>query len=109
MPPEKEEGRKKGVPAPPRGEPLLNLKDAVIERLIRSGRKCGYVTQDQISALSNALNSEQIENVLTMFSGMGIYVVEAGEVSAGKEQREEPQEEAESESSELVEVVRAVP
>src|SRR6516225_2645296 len=107
--PSKEDVPEKGGSATPPGQPLLDLKDAAIEGLIRSGRKCGYVTQDQISALSNAFNSEQIENVLTMFSGMGIHVVEAGEVSAGKEQREEPEEEAESESSELVEAVRAVP
>jgi RNA polymerase primary sigma factor len=107
--PSKEDVPEKGGSATPPGEPLLDLKDAVIERLIRSGRKCGYVTQDQISALSKALNSEQIENVLTMFSEMGIHVVKAGEESEGEEQREEPEEEAESESSELVEAVRAVP
>src|SRR6516164_8942666 len=107
--PLKEDVPEKGGSATPPGQPLLNLKDAVIERLIRSGRKCGYVTQDQISALSKALNSEQIENVLTMFSDMGIHVVEAGEESEGEEQRKGPEEETASESSELVEVVRAVP
>src|SRR6516164_8153426 len=107
--PSKEDVPEKGGSATPPGQPLLNLKDAVIERLIRSGRECGYVTQDQISALSKALNSEQIENVLTMFSEMGIHVVEAGEESEGEEQRKGPEEETASESSELVEVVRAVP
>ena len=109
--PSKEDVPEKGGSATPPGQPLLNLKDAVIERLIRSGRECGSVTQDQISALSKALNSEQIENVLTMFSEMGIHVVEAGEESEseGEEQREEPEEETESESRELVEAVRAVP
>ena len=92
--PSKEDVPEKGGSATPPGQPLLDLKDAVIERLIRSGRECGYVTQDQISALSKALNSEQIENVLTMFSEMGIHVVEAGEESEGEgeEQREEPEE-----------------
>src|SRR6516162_7508664 len=107
--PSKEDVPEKGGSATPPGQPLLDLKDAVIERLIRSGRKYGYVTQDQISALSKALNSEQIENVLTMFSEMRIHVVEAGEESEGEEQREEPEEETESESRELVEAVRAVP
>ena len=105
--PTKEDVPEKGGSVTPPGQPLLD--HPVIERLIRSGRKCGYVSQDQISALSNALNSEQVENVLTMFSEMGIHVVEAGEESGGEEQREEPEEETESESSELVEAVRAVP
>ena len=52
--PSKEDVPEKGGSATPPGQPLLDLKDAVIERLIRSGRKCGYVTQDQISALSKA-------------------------------------------------------
>ena len=107
--PLKEDVPEKGGSATPPGQPLLDLKDAAIEGLIRSGRKCGYVTQDQISALAKALNSEQIENVLTMFSGLGIHVVEAGEESEGEEQREEPEEETESESSGLVEAVRVVP
>src|SRR6516225_6735529 len=107
--PSKEDVPEKGGSATPPGQPLLDLKDTAIEGLIRSGRKCGYVTQDQISALAKALNSEQIENVLTMFSGLGIHVVEAGEESEGEEQREEPEEETESESSGLVEAVRVVP
>src|SRR6516225_8932763 len=99
---------KRGFATPP-GQPLLDLKDAVIERLIRSGRKRGYVTQDQISALPKEINSDQIDNVLAMLSELGINVVEAEEESEGEEQREEPDEEAEFESSELVATARAVP
>ena len=107
--PSKEDVPEKGGLATPPGQPLLDLKDAVIERLIRSGRKRGYVTQDQISALPKEINSDQIDNVLAMLSELGINVVEAEEESEGEEQREEPDEQAESESSELVEAVRAVP
>src|SRR5262245_60255993 len=53
--PSKEDVPEKGGSATPPGQPLLDLKDPVIERLIRSGSKCGYITQDQISALSKAL------------------------------------------------------
>jgi RNA polymerase primary sigma factor len=105
--PSKEDVPEKGGSATPPDHPLLDLEDAVIERLVRHGRKCGYVTHDQISALSEEINSEQIENVLAMFSKMGINVVEAGEVGDGDEQREEPEEEAES--RELIEAVRVVP
>jgi RNA polymerase primary sigma factor len=63
--------------------------------------KRGHVTHDQINSvlLSEEITSEQIEDVLAMFSEMGVNVVETGEASqAGEEQREEAHEEAESES-----------
>jgi RNA polymerase primary sigma factor len=107
--PSKEDVPEKGGSATPPGQLLLDLKDPVIGRLIRSGRKRGYVTQDQISALPKEINSDQIDNVLAMLSELGINVVEAEEESEGEEQREEPDEEAESESSELVATARAVP
>jgi RNA polymerase primary sigma factor len=104
--PSKEDVPEKEGSATPPDHPSFDLKDAGIERLVRHRQKCGYVTHDQISALSEEVNSEQIENVLAMFSKMGINVVEVGEVSDGDEQREEPEEEAES--SELIEAVRVV-
>jgi RNA polymerase primary sigma factor len=59
---------------------------------------------------SEEVNSKQIEDVLAMFSGMGVNVVETEEASGeGEEQREEADEEAESESGELVEVKQKVP
>ena len=43
--------------------PLLDLSDAAMKELIRSAKKRGYVTHDQINALlsSEEVNSEQIE------------------------------------------------
>src|SRR6516225_11689083 len=84
--------------------PLLDLSDAAVKKLIRSATKRGYVTHDQINSLSKEVNSEQIEDVLAMFSRMGVNVVESEEAS-----EEEPEEETESESAELVEVRRKVP
>jgi RNA polymerase primary sigma factor len=71
-PPKEEDVPEKEDSATPPDHPSFDLKDAGIERLVRHGRKCGYVTHDQISALSEEINSEQIENVLAMFSKMGI-------------------------------------
>jgi RNA polymerase primary sigma factor len=64
--------------------------------------------------LSNAAvkNSEQIEDVLALFSEMGVNVVETGEASEeGEESREgeDAREEAESESGDLVEVPPKIP
>ena len=41
--------------------PLLELSDAVIKALIRTAKRCGFVTHDQITALlaSDEVNSEQ--------------------------------------------------
>src|SRR5262245_13491947 len=57
--------------------PRLDLSDAAIKELIRSAKKRGYVTHDQINSVlpSEEVNSEQIEDVLAMFSEMGVNVV----------------------------------
>ena len=107
-PPQTQEALAKG-PATSPDRPLLDLSDAVIKTLVRAAKKRGYITHDQINALSKEINSEQIENILAMFSGMGINVVESEEASDDEERDEEPEEETESESAELVEVRRKVP
>src|SRR5262245_51293788 len=92
--------------------PLLDLSDAAVKKLVRTAKKRGYVTVDQINSVlpSEEVNSEQIEDVLAMFSEMGVNVVENEEADTDEETaREEPEEEAEAESGELVEVQRAVP
>ena len=91
--------------------PLAGLSDAAVQ-LIRSAEKRGYVTHDQINSVlpSEEVNSKQIEDVLAMFSGMGVNVVETEEASEeGEQQREVSDEEAESGSGELVEVQQKVP
>jgi RNA polymerase primary sigma factor len=91
--------------------PLAGLSDAAVQ-LIRSAEKRGYVTHDQINSVlpSEEVNSKQIEDVLAVFSGMGVNVVETEEASEeGEKQREVSDEEAESGSGELVEVQQKVP
>src|SRR5215470_9662709 len=89
--------------------PLLDLSDAAVKKLIRGAKKRGYVTVDQINAVlpSEEVNSEQIEDVLAMFSEMGVNVVETEDSESDEEGREEQDEEAEG--GEIVEVQRAVP
>src|SRR6201981_351644 len=105
--PEKEASETPDTPLP-----LLDLSDAAVKKLIRSAKKRGYVTHDQIHSVvpSEEVNSEQIEDVLAMFSEMGVNVVETEEPSEdGEEPREEAEEGAESESGELFEVQQKVP
>jgi RNA polymerase primary sigma factor len=95
--------------------PLLDLLDAAVKKFMRSAKKRGYVTHEQISALlsSEEVKSEQIEDILAKFSEMGINVIETHEAEPEEEAatREEPEEDEEDESeNELVEVQqRSVP
>jgi RNA polymerase primary sigma factor len=90
--------------------PLLDLSDAAVKRLIRIAKKRGYVTHDQVKSLSEQLNSEQIEDVLAMFSASGVNVVEHEETADDDEKdREKADEEPETEGGELVEARQSVP
>jgi RNA polymerase primary sigma factor len=110
-PPEDEAPEKQSPQTAP-DSPLLDLSDAAVKKLIRTAKKRGYVTHDQINSVlhSEEVNSEQIEDVLAMFSEMGVNVVEIEETSEeGEEAREEADEEVESEGGDLVEVQQKVP
>jgi RNA polymerase primary sigma factor len=110
--PQEEKVPEKEAPETAPDSPLLDLSDAAVKKLIRSAKKHGYVTHDQINSVlpSEEVNSEQIEDVLAMFSEMGVNVVETEETSEeGAESREEPDEEGESEGGDLVEVQQKVP
>src|SRR5215203_2674851 len=110
---EKEEApEKEGAEAPDTPLPLLDLSDAAVKKLIRTAKKRGYVTHDEINSVlpSEEVNSEQIEDVLAMFSEMGVNVVETEAASDDEESREEePAADEDGEGGELVEVQRPVP
>ena len=90
---EKDEAPEKELPeAPDAPLPLLDLSDAAINKLIRIVKKRGYVTHDQINSVlpSEKVNSEQIEDILAMFSEMGVNVVETEEASDDEEHGRNP-------------------
>ena len=101
--PEKEAAETPDTPLP-----LLDLSDAAVKKLIRTAKKRGYVTHDEINAVlpSEEVNSEQIEDVLAMFSEMGVNVVETEEANDDDKEEEDDEPEAENE---LVEVQQKVP
>jgi RNA polymerase primary sigma factor len=90
--------------------PLLDLSDAAVKALIRSAKKRGYVTHDQINALlsSEEVKSEQIEDILAKFSEMGVNVETEEAEPENEGAREESDEEEESEGQ-LVEVKPKLP
>ncbi len=112
-PPKDSDAPEKDTPETPDAPlPLLDLSDAAVKKMIKSAKKRGYVTYEQLNAVmpSEEVTSEKIEDILAMMSEMGINVVENEEAEADEEEsREEPEEEEESESGEIVEVKSKVP
>jgi RNA polymerase primary sigma factor len=101
----------------PPDRPLLDLSDAAVKAFIRTAKRRGHVTHDQINALlaSDEVNSEQIENILTMFSEIGINVIETKEARleeevAARKESDEDEEDGTEGKNEVVEIQqRSVP
>jgi RNA polymerase primary sigma factor len=112
-PPKDSDAPEKETPETPDAPlPLLDLSDAAVKKMIKSAKKRGYVTYEQLNAVmpSEEVTSERIEDILAMMNEMGINVVENEEAEADEEEsREEAEEEEESESGEIVEVKSKVP
>jgi RNA polymerase primary sigma factor len=86
--------------------PLLDLSDAAVKKMIKQAKKRGFVTFDQLNDVlpSESTSPEQIEDVMSMLSEMGINVVESEDA---ENDEEEKQEEAEEEpDTELVEITQ---
>ncbi|MCY0096097.1 RNA polymerase sigma factor RpoD [Hoeflea ulvae] len=83
--------------------PLLDLSDDAVKKMIKTSKKRGYVTMDELNAVlpSEEVTSEQIEDILSMLSDMGINVVEEDEASDDKETEEESDTEEASEGGEV--------
>ncbi|WP_374139975.1 RNA polymerase sigma factor RpoD, partial [Sphingomonas sp. 32-62-10] len=73
--------------------PLIDLNDASIKKLIARAKKRGYITYDQLNeGLPQDMTSDQIEDITSALSEMGINIVEneeAGEDNDGEEAAEE--------------------
>ena len=67
--------------------PLLDTDNAALKKLTARGKERGYVTYDELNAVlpQEQFSSEQIEDVMTMFSEMGINLIEADEPEEGAE------------------------
>ncbi|RUT35018.1 RNA polymerase sigma factor RpoD [Arsenicitalea aurantiaca] len=97
--PTKKENEKPEAGAETPDSPLLDLSDAAVKKLIKTAKKRGYVTYEELNAVlpSEEVTSEQIEDIMAMFSDMGINVVDEDEVE------EAEADSAEDESTEIAE------
>ena len=59
--------------------PLLDLSDAAVKKLIKTAKKRGYVTYEEVNAVlpSEEVSPDQIEDIMAMFSDMAWYANEA--------------------------------
>ncbi|QIE45177.1 RNA polymerase sigma factor RpoD [Pseudohalocynthiibacter aestuariivivens] len=69
-------------------EMSLDMSQAAIKKMIAEAREKGFITYDQLNKAlpPDQVNSEQIEDVMSMLSEMGINIIEADEVEE-EEQR----------------------
>src|SRR5689334_13411420 len=84
--------------------PLLDLSDAAVKKMIKQAKKRGFVTFDQLNAVlpSDSTSPEQIEDIMSMLSDMGINVTEADD-----EGEEEDKDSGDDDTdNELVEVTQ---
>ena len=91
--------------APDAPSPLLDLSDAAVKKMIKQAKKRGFVTFDQLNAVlpSDQTSPEQIEDIMSMLSDMGINVTEADEADGEEEKDEGGDDETDNE---LVEVTQ---
>ena len=64
----------------------LDLSQAAVKRMIADARERGYITYDQLNSVMppEQVSSEQIEDVMSMLSEMGINIIEDEEVEEGE-------------------------
>src|SRR6202163_2741381 len=81
--------------------PLLDLSDAAVKKMIKQAKKRGFVTFDQLNEVlpSDTTAPEQIEDIMSMLSDMGINVSEAEDSDSEEENEDET-------DNELVEVTQ---
>ena len=82
--------------------PLLDMTDTAVKQMIKTAKKRGYVTYDELNEVlpSEEVSSEQIEDTMSMLSDMGINVIESDEADDNDNDNDNA---SESNSTDLVE------
>ncbi len=83
-------------------ETTLDTQSGAVKRLIAKGKERGYITFDELNAVlpPEQNSSEQIEDVMSMLSEMGIQVVESEESEEGEAIAAKPLEAEDEEAAE---------
>ncbi len=77
--------------------PLIDLNEASIKKLLAKGKRRGYLTYDELNdALPQGeMSSDQIEDIQSAISEMGVQIVESDEDAGEEEGEKEADKEAE--------------
>src|ERR1700755_1683211 len=65
--------------------PLIDLNEAQLKKLISRAKKRGYITYDELNEAlpQDQMSSEQIEDIMSALSEMGVNIVESEEQEEG--------------------------
>lgn len=75
--------------------PLIDLNEASIKKLMTKGKKKGYITYDELNAAlpSGEMSPDQIEDIQTALSEMGVQIVENDEEAEAEAEQDAEVEE----------------
>ena len=75
--------------------PILDMNDAAVKKLVKRAKDRGYITIDEINQLlpEDEVSSEQIEDVMSMLSDMGITLAEQEDVEESETEAKQPADE----------------
>jgi len=76
-----------GKPDEQEADVSLDMSQAAVKKMIADARERGYITYDQLNTVlpPEQVSSEQIEDVMSMLSEMGINIIENDEAEEGAE------------------------
>ncbi|HVL20980.1 MAG TPA: RNA polymerase sigma factor region1.1 domain-containing protein, partial [Amaricoccus sp.] len=77
----KDDEQKKPDDAADGSGPMLDMSQAAVKKMIATAKARGYITYDELNEVlpPDQVTSEQIEDVMSMLSEMGINVIDAEE------------------------------
>src|SRR3546814_286645 len=80
-----------------RDAPLIDLNDTAIKKLISRAKKRGVITYDELNEAlpQDQMSSEQIEDVMSALSEMGVNIVESDERDGDNQENAENEGEEE--------------
>lgn len=78
--------------------PLIDLNEGSIKKLVARAKKRGYITVDQLNEMlpQDQFTSEQIEDVMSALSDMGVNVVENEDVGEDEQPEDDTPDEVDS-------------
>ena len=82
--------------------PLIDLNEASVKKLLARAKKRGYITYDELNEAlpQDQMSSEQIEDVMSAISEMGVNIVENEEASEDSEDNREDEVDSVDEGTE---------